>query len=76
VRKTGGARGAWRWHPAKTRGRPPRDRVASDIKITVRLTADESRRFRRAAGKQPLSAWLRDLGNLCAAGRVHVLEAA
>lgn len=64
--------GEWRWHPTKTRGRPPRERVASNVKITLRLTASERRAFSKAAGKQPISAWLRDLGNLCAAGRLRV----
>jgi hypothetical protein len=46
--------------------------VASSARVTIRLTADEQRAFRQAAGKQPISAWLRELGNLCAAGRVRV----
>lgn len=63
--------GTWRWKPA-LRGRPLRANVASDVRITMRLTAHEHRAFCKAAGKQPISAWLRDLGKLCAAGRVRV----
>ena len=56
----------------KMRGRPPRACVASNVKIAMRLTADEHHAFCKAAGKQPVSAWLRDLGKLCAAGCVRV----
>ena len=62
---------AWQWQP-KPRGRRRREHEASDVRITVRLTAAEARAFRQAAGKRPISAWLRDLGKLCAAGRVRV----
>ena len=55
-----------------SRGRRPRNRVASNVRITLRLTTDEHRSFRQAAGKKPITVWLRDLGNLCAAGRLRV----
>jgi len=67
--------GEWRWHPTKPLGRPPRNRVAAAVKITVRVTPSEHRSFREAAGEKAVSAWLRDLGKLCAAGHVRVLKA-
>ena len=38
VMKTAAAKklaGEWRWHPTKTRGRPPRDRTAANSKIST-----------------------------------------
>jgi uncharacterized protein (DUF1778 family) len=49
-------------------GRPRRTADASDVRITIRVTADERARMARAAGNLSLSDWLRDVA-LAAAGR-------
>ena len=48
----------WQWKP-KLRGRPPRRGAAANVKITIRLTADERRAFRQAAGKKPITVWFK-----------------
>jgi len=49
----------------KTRsvGRPPRSKDGTYDRITVRVNRDESRAWRRAAGKKTLSDWIRGLCN-------------
>jgi hypothetical protein len=47
-------------------GRPPRvGKVAGEI-VKLRVTADERRAWRRAAGQRSLSEWIRDLANRAA----------
>ena len=40
-------------------GRPPRSSRPAAERIELRVTAAERKRWERAAGKQPLSEWIR-----------------
>lgn len=49
--------------PRKRLGRPSRDDVPAEKRISIRVTHAEYKLWRRAAVGQTLSSWLRGLAN-------------
>jgi len=55
------------WRVKRKRGRPPRAGTTATEVVTIRLTSDEHRSWRRASVGLPLSEWIRRLANKAAA---------
>lgn len=49
--------------PKRPRGRPPIGNVAATARVEFRCTPQEKREYRRKAGKQGVSKWLKTLAD-------------